>query len=176
MPSTRSLISTAPCAILTTRRACCRSTTAATTCTRAIWATARWETRSISPCSTGSAGGQTRWALQRSGAAASRGRRRGRLLVDPEAREGRRPVAVVPADRERSDVAQMRLEREEAAVVRHPHPGHLVELAVDDLLGEGPLLSLVRRSAQLGDELINHRVVHPEVVLRGLGVHVLVGL
>jgi hypothetical protein len=44
----RSPISTAPCAIPTIRRGCCRSTTAATICIRATSATARWATRSIS--------------------------------------------------------------------------------------------------------------------------------
>src|SRR6266852_6947049 len=51
-PSTRSSISTGRCATPTIRPACCRSTIAATTSTRATWATARWETRSICRCST----------------------------------------------------------------------------------------------------------------------------
>src|SRR5712692_4829927 len=49
-PSTRSSISTGRCAIQTIRLGCCRSTIVATTFTRATWATARWETRSICRC------------------------------------------------------------------------------------------------------------------------------
>src|SRR5438034_3253352 len=51
-PSTRSSISTRPCAIPTIRPGCCRSTIAATTFTRATWGTARWATPSSSRCST----------------------------------------------------------------------------------------------------------------------------
>src|SRR3989454_5921407 len=51
-PSTRSSISTRPCAIPTIRPGCCRSTIAATTFTRATWVTARWATPSSSRCST----------------------------------------------------------------------------------------------------------------------------
>src|SRR3989442_1267734 len=56
-PSTRSSISTGRSAIPTTRPGCCRSTIAATTSTRATWATARWATRSICRCSSNGMGG-----------------------------------------------------------------------------------------------------------------------
>src|SRR5882672_8257888 len=44
------------------------------------------------------------------------------LLIQPQPRGGRRPVAIGATERERGHVSQMRLVKEEAGVVRHPHP------------------------------------------------------
>src|SRR5688572_19342463 len=59
------------------------------------------------------------------------------LLVHPGPRQGRRAVPVGQAERRRGNVAHVRMEEEEAVVVRHPQPEHLVVLAVDHLLGQG---------------------------------------
>src|SRR5262245_62076577 len=101
---------------------------------------------------------------------------RGRLLVDPEPRERGRAVPVVPSHGEGADVAQRRLPDQEPVVIGHPHPQHLVELALEDLLGDRALLGAVGRLAQPGDQIVDDGIGEAEVVLRGLGVHVLVGL
>src|SRR5712692_3749201 len=70
------------------------------------------------------------------------------LLVAPEAGERRRAIAVGPAHGESAHVAEVRLPDQEPAIVRHPHPEHLVELAVEDLLGEHLLLGAIGRLAE----------------------------
>ncbi len=52
---------------------------------------------------------------------------------------------------------------------------HLVELPIDDLLRDGPLLLRVGRLPELGGQLVDLGIVDAEEVLGGLGVHVLVG-
>src|SRR5215831_16231077 len=77
------------------------------------------------------------------------------LLVQPETGERRRAVAVVPAHGQGPDVAQVRLPDQDAVVVRHPHPEHLIEFAIDDLLRDHSLLGLVRRLTQLRGQLVD---------------------
>src|SRR2546430_3354459 len=55
------------------------------------------------------------------------------LLLHPGPRQRRRAVAVGPPHRARRHVSGVRLEDQEPVVVGHPHPEHLVVLAVDDL-------------------------------------------
>src|SRR5204862_2405921 len=76
-------------------------------------------------------------------------------LVDPGPRQGRRPVTVSTANRGGRDVAHVRLEHQEAVVVGHPHAQHLVELAVDDLLGDRPLLVAIGGPPQLRRQLVD---------------------
>src|SRR4051794_2281158 len=88
-----------------------------------------------------------------------------RLLVEPGARERRRAVAVRAPQGGGRRIAHVRLEDHEPVVVRHPHPRHLVELPLHDLPGECALLRDVGRLAQLGREVVDHRVVDAEEVL-----------
>src|SRR5262245_14066774 len=62
------------------------------------------------------------------------------LLLHPGPRQRRRPVAVGPPQRHRRHVSRVRLEDQESSGVGHPHPEHLVVLAIDDLLGDDALL------------------------------------
>src|SRR6266849_4321347 len=50
------------------------------------------------------------------------------LLIQPHPGDRRRPVGIGAPDGESGAIAHVRLEDEEAVVVRHPHPEHLVEL------------------------------------------------
>jgi hypothetical protein len=74
-----------------------------------------------------------------------RRRRSGRLRRPKQARGCR----LARRHARRPDVAEMRLEGQEAVIVGHPHARHLIELAVDHLLGERPLLGVVRGAAEL---------------------------
>src|SRR6267142_1372949 len=98
-----------------------------------------------------------------------------RLFVHPGPRQGRRTVAVAAAQRAGGRVAHVRLEDQEAVVVRHPQPERLIELALDDLLGQIALLGLVGRLPDLRRQLIDDWVVDAEEVLRRLRMHVLIG-
>src|SRR5262245_17052844 len=89
----------------------------------------------------------------------------GGLLVQPAPDEGRRAVPVRAPQSGRRGVAHVRLVHQEAVVVRHPQPEHLVELPIDDLLGDDPLLGAIGRPAQLGGQLVDDRIVDPEEVL-----------
>ena len=75
---------------------------------------------------------------------------------------------------ERGTIANPWLEVEEPAIVRHPHSQDLVELAIDELLGERALLGATRSLPQLGRKLVDDRVVDTGKVLGGLGVHELI--
>src|SRR5438094_8538965 len=73
-------------------------------------------------------------------------RREGPLLVEPEPRDGRRAITVRAPERGCGHVPDVRLESEEAVVVRHPHSQDLIELPIDDLLG---VHTLLRQSREL---------------------------
>src|SRR5215467_5282713 len=94
------------------------------------------------------------------------------LLVEPHSRGRRRAIAVGTPQRERGHVPEVRMIEEEAPVVRHPYPEHLVELAVDDLLGDRALIVPVGSLPELQGQLVDDRIVDAEEILRGLGVHV----
>src|SRR5262249_48036992 len=72
-------------------------------------------------------------------------RPRAPLLLHPGPGQRRRPVAVGAPHCDRRHVSRVRLEDQESVVVRHPHPEHLVVLAIDDLLGDEPLLGAIGR-------------------------------
>src|SRR2546428_6142334 len=138
MASTRSSISIGRCVTPTIRPGCCRSTTAATTFTRATWATARWATRSISPCSRGEAvlsGGQGMARLSGkiaaiTGGASGIGEATVRRFVaegarvafaDRDAERGKRVAAEIDASGGQALFVEAHMEREAeaAAFVRH---------------------------------------------------------
>src|SRR5439155_10848156 len=75
-------------------------------------------------------------------------------LLDPGPRQGRRAVAIGAAKRAGGHIAHVGLEDQEAVVVRHPHPQHLVELSIDDLLGDRPLLGAIGCPAQLRRQIV----------------------
>src|SRR2546422_10989465 len=66
-------------------------------------------------------------------------------------RDGRAPVTVGPTEGAGGHVAHVRLEDQEAVVVRHPHAQHLVVLPVHDLLGDRALLGAVGRAPRRSD-------------------------
>src|SRR5207247_10048178 len=70
------------------------------------------------------------------------------LLVQPRPGEGWRAVPVRAAQRARGHVPHLGLVDQEAVVVRHPHPQHLIILAIHDLLGDRALLGPVASAAQ----------------------------
>src|SRR5437773_5947903 len=131
-PSTRSSISTRPCAIPTIRPGCCRSTIAATTFTRATWGTARWATPSSSRCSTeadhgvarltgkiaavtGGASGIGEATVRRVGAEGAKV-----ALADRDVDRGKRVAADIEASGRQALLAEAPMEREAAAAAFDP--------------------------------------------------------
>src|SRR5438876_360318 len=95
-------------------------------------------------------------------------------FIEPGSRDRRRSVPVGAPEGAGRRVPHVRLEQEEAVVVRHPHPEHLVVLAIDDLLRQRTLPGLIWRLPQLGGEVVEHRIVDPEEVLRRFRMQVVV--
>src|SRR5688572_5314689 len=100
--------------------------------------------------------------------------RRARLLIEPGPGEGGRPVAVAAPQGAGGRVSHVRLEGQEAVVVGHPHPQHLVVLPIDDLLGDRALLGAIGRLPELGRQLVDHGILDAEEVLGRLRVHVVI--
>src|SRR2546425_366011 len=109
----------------------------------------RWVTSALWP---GARRSRSGWM-----SASESGRRGVRLLlfVEPDPCESRSAVTVGTPEREGARVAHVGLVVHEPAVVGHPHPEHLIELPVHDLLRDRALVGTIRSLSQLERQLVD---------------------